>query len=201
MLTAEELIEFEDDIAECFNDGEIKAPVHLYNGNEKDLIKVFKDVKEADWVFCTWRSHYQCLLKGVPTEELKQAILAGRSIGLCFPAYNVYSSGIVAGAIPIALGAALALKRRNSAARVWCFVGDMGSEHGQFFEAVKYAKYHDLPIRFIIEDNGLSVCTDTKKTWGTDKLTFEGIEDSMVQYYKYDGTKWPHAGAGKRVQF
>ena len=84
---------------------------------------------------------------------------------------------------------------------MWCFVGDMASEHGQFFEAAKYAKYNDLPIRFIIEDNGLSVCTDTKKTWGTERLTFEGIDDSMIQYYKYDGTKYPHAGAGTRVQF
>ena len=200
-MNIQDLVKFEDDIAQCFNDAQIKAPVHLYNGNEQQLIDIFKHIREEDWVFCTWRSHYQCLLKGVPKEELKQAILAGRSIGLCFPEYRVYSSGIVAGSIPIALGTALALKRRNARAKVWCFVGDMASEHGQFFEAAKYAKYNDLPIRFIIEDNGLSVCTDTKKTWGTERLTFEGIDDSMIQYYKYDGTKYPHAGAGTRVQF
>jgi TPP-dependent pyruvate/acetoin dehydrogenase alpha subunit len=200
-MNIQDLVKFEDDIAQCFNDAQIKAPVHLYNGNEQQLIDIFKHIREEDWVFCTWRSHYQCLLKGVPKEELKQAILAGRSIGLCFPEHKVYSSGIVAGSIPIALGTALALKRRNARAKVWCFVGDMASEHGQFFEAAKYAKYNDLPIRFIIEDNGLSVCTDTKKTWGTERLTFEGIDDSMIQYYKYDGTKYPHAGAGTRVQF
>ena len=200
-MNIQDLVKFEDDIAQCFNDAQIKAPVHLYNGNEQQLIDIFKHIREEDGVFCTWRSHYQCLLKGVPKEELKQAILAGRSIGLCFPEHKVYSSGIVAGSIPIALGTALALKRRNARAKVWCFVGDMASEHGQFFEAAKYAKYNDLPIRFIIEDNGLSVCTDTKKTWGTERLTFEGIDDSMIQYYKYDGTKYPHAGAGTRVQF
>ena len=200
-MNIQDLVKFEDDLAQCFNDAQIKAPVHLYNGNEQQLIDIFKHIREEDWVFCTWRSHYQCLLKGVPKEALKQAILAGRSIGLCFPEHKVDSSGIVAGSIPIALGTALALKRRNARAKVWCFVGDMASEHGQFFEAAKYAKYNDLPIRFIIEDNGLSVCTDTKKTWGTERLTFEGIDDSMIQYYKYDGTKYPHAGAGTRVQF
>ena len=201
MLTVTELIKFEDEIAEHFNNAEIKAPVHLYDGNEEELIEIFKEVEEEDWVFCTWRSHYQCLLKGVPRQKLKVAILEGRSIGLCFPEYNIYSSGIVSGSIPIALGTSLALKKQESNAKVWCFVGDMGSEHGIFFEAVKYAQNHELPIKFIIEDNTKSVCTDTKKTWGCNHLTFEKMDTEYIYYYKYDGSKWPHAGAGLRVQF
>ena len=83
MYSKQDLIDFETDIAECFNKGMIKAPVHLYAGNEDEMIKVFKDVKDEDWVFCTWRSHYQCILKGVPLDELKKDILAGKSITLC----------------------------------------------------------------------------------------------------------------------
>jgi len=82
-MTREELIRFEDDIADCFNNAMIKAPVHLYSGNEDQIIDVFKNVKQEDWVFCTWRSHYQCLLKGVPQEQIKKDILAGKSITLC----------------------------------------------------------------------------------------------------------------------
>ena len=89
--TPKELIAFETDIAECFDDAQIKAPVHLYDGNEKEMIKVFKNVKNEDWIFCTWRSHYQCLLKGVPPELIKQDILDGKSITLCYPEYKVYS--------------------------------------------------------------------------------------------------------------
>ena len=66
-----ELINFENAIAKCFNDGKIRAPVHLYSGNEGFLIKFFKKIKKNDWVFCSWRSHYQCLLKGVPAKKLK----------------------------------------------------------------------------------------------------------------------------------
>ena len=55
-MTREELIRFEDDIADCFNNAMIKAPVHLYSGNEDQIIDVFKNVKQEDWVFCTWRS-------------------------------------------------------------------------------------------------------------------------------------------------
>ena len=64
-----DLISFEDDIAKLFNKGLIKAPVHLYSGNEKEIIKVFKKIKKNDWVLCSWRIHYQCLLKGVPKKN------------------------------------------------------------------------------------------------------------------------------------
>lgn len=196
----EELIAFEEDIAKEFNTGKIKAPVHLYNGNESSLISVFDDIKDEDWVLCSWRSHYQCLLKGVPAEQVKQNIMDGKSISLCFPEYKVFSSAIVTGILPIAVGLGLAAKRSGSNEKVYCFVGDMTSETGSFEECYKYVKNHDLPVRFIIEDNGKSVCTDTKKTWNSVKLTYEGVCDKHIHYYKYE-TKWPHAGAGQRVQF
>jgi len=81
-MDKEDLIKFEEEIAELFNGANISAPVHLYYGNEDQIIDVFKKVRPQDWVFCSWRSHYQCLLKGVPTEEIKNEILAGRSISL-----------------------------------------------------------------------------------------------------------------------
>ena len=70
----DELINFEDEVAEIFNAGKIKAPVHLYFGNEEQIIEIFKEVNEKDWVFCSWRSHYQALLKGVPREKVLQNI-------------------------------------------------------------------------------------------------------------------------------
>ncbi len=198
-MNKQKLIDFETDIAECFNNAQIKAPIHLYSNNEEQLIEIFKDIKPDDWVFCTWRSHYQCLLKGVPPEQVKQDILKGKSITLCYPSHNIYSSAIVTGNIPIANGVALDIKRKGGSNHVWCFVGDMTSETGAFFENWKYAVNHDLPITFIIEDNNKSVCTDTRKTWNTDKLYFQE-ENRKIIYYKYE-SKYPHAGAGQRIQF
>ena len=132
LLTKEQLVDFETDIANCFNNAMIKAPIHLYDGNEEQMIDIFKCVEPEDWVFCSWRSHYQCLLKGVPQEQLKQDILAGKSITLCYPEYNIYSSAIVTGNIPIATGTALDIKRKGGTNHVWCFVGDMTSETGTF---------------------------------------------------------------------
>jgi TPP-dependent pyruvate/acetoin dehydrogenase alpha subunit len=211
--TKEKLIAFEEDIAACYDAAMIRAPVHLYNGNEEQMLDVFKrnNISSDDWIFTTWRSHYQCLLKGVPAEQLKADILAGKSITLCYPEYKIFSSAIVTGSIPIAVGVALALKRNKQAGRVYCFVGDMGSETGAFQENFKYSFHNKLPIKFIVEDNGKSVCTETLKTWGLQTLQAEstmlvakkypntGVED-YLEYYKYE-SKWPHAGAGKRIQF
>ena len=129
-MQKEELIEFENEIAEIFNSGKIRAPVHLYHGNEEQIINVFKNIKKDDWIFCSWRSHYQCLLKGVPKKEIKDEIIAGRSISLCFPKYNIYSSAMVGGSLPIAVGTAMSLKRKNSKTIVYCFMGEMTSETG-----------------------------------------------------------------------
>ena len=58
----------------------------------------------------------------------------------------------------------------------------------------------NLPIHFIVEDNRKSVCTDTRKAWSKNKLTYENISDKFITYYRYK-LKYPHAGAGQRVQF
>ena len=199
-MTAQDLIAFETEIADLFNAAKIRAPIHLYYGNEEKMIELFRDVQPEDWVFCSWRSHYQCLLKGVPRAELKAEILAGHSISLCFPKQRVVSSAIVGGIIPIAVGAALGLKRRGESGRVHCFAGEMTSETGIFHESVKYSCNHKLPIRFIVEDNGKSVCTDTRAAWNQPVLTYEDNSHPLVTFYKYQ-TKYPHAGAGSRVQF
>ena len=199
-MTANDLITFETEIADLFNAAKIRAPVHLYSGNEAQMIEIFRDVRSEDWVCCSWRSHYQCLLKGVPPEEVRAEILAGRSISLCFPKYRVVSSAIVGGILPIAVGIALGIKRRGESARVHCFMGDMTAEGGTAYECIKYSSNHRLPIRFIVEDNGKSVCTDTREAWAQQALTAEQTPHPMVVYYKYE-TKYPHAGAGVRVQF
>ena len=199
-MQKDDLIKFENEIAELFNAGKIRAPVHLYHGNEKKIIEIFKKIKKNDWVFCSWRSHYQCLLKGVPKKVVKDEILAGRSISLCFPDYNIYSSAMVGGSLPIAVGTALSLKNKNSKNKVYCFMGEMTSETGIAHECVKYSRNFKLPIHFIVEDNEKSVCTDTRKAWNQKKLSYEGSKDKYVTYYHYK-LKYPHAGAGKRVEF
>ena len=200
-MNKKELILFEEEIADLFNKGKIRAPVHLYQGNEDKIIEFFKRVNKNDWIFCSWRSHYQCLLKGVPKDEIKKEIMEGRSISLCFPKQKIYSSALVGGSLPIAVGTAMSLKiKKENNTMVYCFMGEMTSETGIAHECIKYSINLDLPIHFIIEDNEKSVCTDTRSTWKLKKLTYEGKNDKFITFYSYK-SKWPHAGAGKRIQF
>ena len=200
MPNEQQLIEFENEVAKRFNEAQIRAPVHLYSNNEKEMIKVFEGIRRDDWVFCSWRSHYQCLLKGVPEEEVMAEIMAGKSISLCFPQYKIYSSAIVGGVLPIAVGAAMSIKIAKGNECVHCFLGEMTAETGIAYESIKYSQRHKLPIRFIIEDNGKSVMTNTREVWNAENLLFDDSKDPMVVYYKYQN-KYPHAGAGTRVQF
>jgi pyruvate dehydrogenase E1 component alpha subunit len=198
--SVETLVAFETKIADAFNSGEIKAPVHLSDGSEDALLEIFKSVKTHDWIFCSWRSHYQALLKGVPPEKVEAEIRSGRSISLCFPEFNFYSSAIVGGQIAMSIGVAMSLKRENESSHVWCFIGDMTSETGVAQTAIRYAETHDLPITFVIEDNGISVLTETRKVWNSETLRYETNKSSKTLSYKYK-SKYPHAGAGVRVQF
>lgn len=199
-MNKEQLIAFEDEVAARFNDAQIRAPVHLYSNNEEQMIEVFTAVRPEDWVFCSWRSQYQCLLKGVPEDQVMAEIMAGRSISLCFPEYKIYSSAIVGGVLPIAVGAAMSIKRSGGSEHVHCFLGEMTAETGIAHESIKYSQRHELPIRFIVEDNGKSVVTNTREAWNSETLLFDDSDNPMVIHYRYEN-KYPHAGAGTRVQF
>ena len=193
-MTPQDLIAFEDDIAAEFAAGHIRAPVHLNGGNERQMIEAFEEVGRNDWVLTSWRSHYGCLLKGVPPDEVKDAIMRGRSIGLCFPGYRILSSAIVGGICPIAVGLAWAIKERKRKEKVHVFIGDMTSFCGVYQECRRYCVGHGLPVRWIIEDNGLSVSTNTLDVWGRVK----SFPDVKVINYKMTR---PHVGIGHFVRF
>lgn len=195
--TVESLKAFELDIASEFNAGNIRAPVHLSGGNEEPLLRIFDRVEPHDWVLTTWRSHYHCLLKGVPADQLRADIIAGHSITLCYPGHRILSSAIVGGILPISVGIAMAIKRQGRDERVWCFVGDMSSHTGAYHESVRYAYGHGLGITFVCEDNEKSVATPTGEVWGNN---LDPNRPVAVDYYKYK-LSWPHTGAGTWVNF
>jgi pyruvate dehydrogenase E1 component alpha subunit len=155
-ITKEELIAFEKDISELFLNKQIRVPIHLSGNNENQLIEIFKNINENDWVLSTHRNHYHVLLKGMPKEELKKLILSGESMHIYSEKYRIITSAIVGGVIPIGIGIAMGIKKRRKNNIVWVFIGDMAAETGIFHECHKYATRNKLPIKFIIEDNGYS---------------------------------------------
>ena len=193
--TEEKLIRFEQSIVDIWEAGKIKGPVHLSNGNETSLIEIFKRIKETDWVFSTWRSHYHWVLKGLSADYATEIIKEGKSITMCEHEQRFYASAIVGGTLPIALGVASAIKKDGGDDKVWVFVGDMSFESGIFYEVHKYARNFDLPLYFVVEDNGVSTYTPTDATWNIKREV-----PSDVIHYSYK-SKYPHYGSGKWIAF
>lgn len=194
MYTKEDLIAFETEMCDIFCEGKIRAPVHLSDGNEEQLIEIFKNVKSTDWVFSTWRSHYHALLHGIDRDWLHQEIMEGRSITVNKPDQRFFASAIVAGIAPIALGTALSVKLKKEPDTVWLFVGDMTIRTGMLHEVKQYASGHSLPLNIVVEDNKISVQSPTAEVWGEDNAELN------IQRYDFESS-YPHVGAGKWVMF
>jgi len=189
MLTKKDLIDFESSIAELYRDCKLPFLFHLSGGNEDQLIEIFKEIKEGDYVLSTHRNHYHALLHGIPADTLRERILNGRSMFIYDRKRNFFTSAIIGGTSAIAAGIALALKRKKSNQKVWCFVGDGTEDNGHLFEAARYVEGFDLPCTFIIEDNNRSVTTSSDERWGKAR---NPTWFKCVRKYTYDIT-WPHA--------
>ena len=194
-ITKQGLIEFENEIIKLYKDCKLPFLFHLSGGNEDQLIEIFKDIKDGDYVISNHRNHYHALLAGIPPEELKQKIIDGRSMFIYDRKRNFFTSAIIGGTPAIAAGIALALKRKGSSQKVWCFVGDGTEDSGHLFEAARYVSGFDLPCKFIVEDNNMSTNTPTNKVW-----IKKSKKPKDVIYYKYK-RKFPHHGTGKWINF
>ena len=186
-MTEKELIDFEENVAKIFNSGKCPYPIHLSGGNESQLISIYRGIRAEDWVFSTHRSHYHYLLKGGKPEKLMERILRGDSMHVYDRSINFFSSAIVAGCPSIAAGVAHTLR----SGRVWCFVGDGAEAEGSLYEAVRWSDIERLPITYIIEDNGLSVDTETSRS--------DIVWPENVIRYTYK-RRWPHVGTGTFVK-
>ncbi len=209
-MTAQSLIEFESGIRELWETGELPSLVHLCGGNEQQLIDIFSEIKEGDWIFSTHRTHYHALLAGIEPELLIQRIKEGDSMFVYSKQHNFLCSAVLAGCCGIAAGVAWELHRYwldvtvtrqiilpngtlKPEPHVWCFIGDGGEEEGHFYEAAMFVEANDLPCTFIIEDNNRSVDTPRDARRGS----ANGLEHlfKCVRRYHYTPT-YPHAGSG-----
>jgi TPP-dependent pyruvate/acetoin dehydrogenase alpha subunit len=191
--STERLIAFEDRVQQLWRAGELPSLLHLSGGNEQQLIEIFDEAEEGDWFFFSHRNHYHSILAGIPEAQVIDEIKADRSMFRFSRKHRVFSSAILAGNCGIAVGVAMALKASGSKNNVWCFLGDGASESGHFFEAVTYASGHDLPVWFILENNGMQVDTPTELRRGMTRHPLSA--EPCIREYKYT-PRYPHASDG-----
>lgn len=188
--TKKELIDFENSIGDLYMDNKLPFLFHLSGGNEDQLIEIFKNIKEGDYVISNHRSHYHALLHGIPPETVEDRILNGRSMFIYDRERNFFCSAIIGGTPAIAAGISWALKRKGSDKKVWCFIGDGTEDSGHTYEAVRYVDGFDLPCTFVIENNNRSVESTNDERWGK-TAEYEWNSPSVLKYH-YEIT-YPHA--------
>ena len=100
--TKEELINFENKIGDLYLKNQLPFLFHLSGGNEDQLIKIFEDISEDDYVISNHRNHYHTLLHGIPPDELEEKIRDGRSMFVYDRKRNFFLSAIIGGTPAIA---------------------------------------------------------------------------------------------------
>jgi acetoin:2,6-dichlorophenolindophenol oxidoreductase subunit alpha len=153
------------------DDVRVRGPLHLSTGQEAVAAGVCANLGIEDLITSTHRGHGHTLAKGASMERM-MCELFGRATGFNggkggsmhiadFSVGMLGANGVVAAGIPIAVGAAHALKLRGRPAIVACFFGDGAINRGPFLEGLNWAKIHDLPLLFVCEDNRWSATTAT----------------------------------------
>ena len=149
----------------------VRGPLHLSTGQEAVAAGVCHNLERADMLTSTHRGHGHTLAKGADATRM-MCELFGRATGYNkgkggsmhiadFSVGMLGANGVVAAGIPIATGAAHALKIRKQANVVACFFGDGATNRGPFLEGLNWAQVYRLPILFVCEDNRISATTPT----------------------------------------
>ena len=149
----------------------VRGPLHLSTGQEAVATGVCMNLQREDLLTSTHRGHGHTLAKGADSTRM-MCELFGRASGYNkgkggsmhiadFSVGMLGANGVVAAGMPIATGAAHALKIRRLPYIVACFFGDGAANRGPFLESLNWAQVYGLPVLFVCEDNRISATTPT----------------------------------------
>ena len=178
---------FDETVKELVQRGELVGAAHCYIGEEAVAVGACVALRDEDYITGNHRSHGHPISKGGDVRRA-MAELLGKATGYCkgkggsmhladFSIGILGESGIVASALPVAVGAALASKMKGNDRVVVAFFGDGASNQGACHEAMNLASIWDLPVIFLCENNQYAVTTSFK-----DSVAVENISDRAVAY-------------------
>ena len=164
-----EIREFEDRLHKEFATGTVPGFVHLYSGEEAVATGVCEHLNDLDRIASTHRGHGHCIAKGVDIMGM-MAEIYGKKTGTCggkggsmhiadLDKGMLGANGIVGAGPPLIAGAALASKLRKDGSVGVVFFGDGASNQGTNFESMNMAVTLDLPMIFVLENNGYAEST------------------------------------------
>jgi len=172
---------FEMKVAEMFAYGKLAGTMfHLSVGQEATAVGAIAAIEEGDYITSHHRGHGHMIALGADIKKM-MAEMFGKRTGYCkgkggsmhiadIKLGNLGANGIVGAGIPIATGAALALKYKKSDRVVLCFFGDGAVNEGTFHESLNFAALYKLPVIFIIENNKYALSTPVEKASSVPEL-------------------------------
>ena len=165
---------FEQVSLKYYNLGRMGGFLHLYIGQESIAVGTCSLVGENDHVITAYRDHGHALALGMSMNECMAELFGkatgcskgkGGSMHFFDPKKNFWGGhGIVAGQTPLGAGLAFGLKYKGLSGSCLCFLGDGAVNQGAFHESLNLASLWDLPVIYIIENNGYSMGTSQARS-------------------------------------
>ena len=180
---------FEEGAEDAYTRGLIHGTMHLSIGQEASAMGICMPLKPDDQITSTHRGHGHCIAKGAQVDRMF-AEFFGKTTGYCkgrggsmhiadVSAGNLGANGIVAGGIPIAVGAALSAKMQKNGKVIICFFGDGANNEGAFHESLNMASIWKLPVVFVCENNGYGMSTSTTRSTAVANIAERAVAYSM----------------------
>jgi len=187
---------FEEAVIDKKEENLILGPVHTTIGQEATDVGVCAALSHRDYIIGTHRSHGYMVAKGTDLNAM-MAEIYGKSTGTNggkggsmhvsdISNGSLGASGIVGSGMPLACGSGFASKYKKDGKITCVFFGDGAAHEGTFHESLNLAAVWNLPIIFLLKNNGLAITTTLKQTTLTqDFYTHAGTYG--MQGYKVDG--------------
>ncbi|PXY24372.1 thiamine pyrophosphate-dependent dehydrogenase E1 component subunit alpha [Prauserella flavalba] len=209
---------FEEAVDDLFARGLMHGTMHLSIGQEAVPAGACLALREGDYITSTHRGHGHCIARGAELDAMMAELLA-KETGYCrgrggsmhiadVATGNLGANGIVAGGVPIAAGAGLAVKLRGGEQVVVSFFGDGAVNEGAWHEGVNLAAIWDLPVVFVCENNhyGMSMSVgrafkvqrlaERAAAYGIPGVTVDGNDPQAVHDAVSDAVHRARAGQG-----
>ncbi len=197
---------FEEKAGEAYALGQIGGFCHLYIGQEAVAVGAIMALRDDDYVTSSYREHGHALARGISARAVMAELFGkttgcskgkGGSMHLFDAERNFFGGhGIVGGQIPIAAGAAFAIKYRGGDQVSLCFFGEAAVNIGSFHETLNMASLWELPAIFVVENNRYGMGTALERASAIDDIPTRGasygiateVVDGMDVVATYDAT-------------
>ena len=175
---------FEERSLRAYQQGHIGGFLHLYIGQEAVAVGSVSVMSQDDHVITAYRDHGHAIAVGMEMDECMAELYGkktgcskgkGGSMHFFAPDKNFWGGhGIVGGQTPLGLGMAYALKTKGTKGACLCFMGDGATNQGSFYESLNLASLWNLPVIYVIENNGYSMGTSESRHSAGEPLARRG---------------------------